>query len=139
CTGSEFCKLAITETKRFSIRLAAELEQRIPGFASDVTLHVTGCPNSCGQHWIADVGLQGILMSRDGEQVEGYDVFVGGSEGGGGAIARRVGYRVAAIDTAAALERLFRAFERQRTDDESFHGWAMRTPDDRIKAALSAM
>ena len=137
CTGSEFCKLAITETKRFSIQLASELERRIPGFATDVKLHVTGCPNSCGQHWIADVGLQGILMARDGEQVEGYDVFVGGSAGGSGAIARRVGYRVAAVDTPAALERLFRSFEEQRSCDESFHAWAMRTSDEQIKAALA--
>ena len=137
CTGSEFCKLAITETKRFSIQLASELERRIPGFATDVKLHVTGCPNSCGQHWIADVGLQGILMARDGEQVEGYDVFVGGSAGGSGAIARRVGYRVAAVDTPAALERLFRSFEEQRSCDESFHAWAMRTPDEQVKAALA--
>lgn len=137
CTGSEFCKLAITETKRFSIRLAGELERRIPGFSSDIRLHVTGCPNSCGQHWIADVGLQGVLMTRDGEQVEGYDVFVGGSAGGGGAIARRVGYRVAAVDTVAALERLFRAFERERSAEESFHAWAMRTPDAQIKEVLA--
>lgn len=76
-------------------------------------------------------------MTHGGEQVEGYDVFVGGAAGGGGAIARRVGHRVAAVDTASALERLFRAFEHQRSPGESFHAWAVRTPDDRIKEALA--
>jgi sulfite reductase (ferredoxin) len=136
CTGSEFCKLAITETKRFSIELAADLGARIPGFGDDIKVHVTGCPNSCGQHWIADVGLQGLLMTRDGQQVEGYDVFVGGAAGGGGAIARRIGHRVAASKAASALERLFRAFSRDRGSNESFHAWIGRTPDDRIRQAL---
>jgi sulfite reductase (ferredoxin) len=137
CTGSEFCKLAITETKRFSIQLASDLEARIPGFAEDLTLHVTGCPNSCGQHWIADVGLQGIMMTRDGEHIEGYDVFLGGAAGRGSAIARRIGHRVAATDTASALERLFRTFSGERTPNESFRSWAARTPDVVIKRALA--
>ena len=137
CTGSEFCKLAITETKRFSIQLAAELEKRIPGFGAEMKLHVTGCPNSCGQHWIADVGLQGILMDRDGEKVEGYDVFVGGAAGRGSVIARRVGARIAAKDAAPTLERLFRTFAAERTVDESFRAWVARTPDEHLKGVLS--
>ena len=137
CTGSEFCKLAITETKRFSIQLAADLERRVPGFDADMKLHVTGCPNSCGQHWIADVGLQGIMMTRDGAQVEGYDVFLGGAAGRGSAIARRIGYRVAATETAGTLERLFRTFADERAPDESFRAWTARTPDERIKTVLA--
>jgi sulfite reductase (ferredoxin) len=77
CTGSEYCKLAITETKLFSIRLAQELEERLPGFTDIVKLHVAGCPNSCGQHPIADVGLQGVLLNQNGTQVEGLDFFFG--------------------------------------------------------------
>ncbi|HTE47871.1 MAG TPA: nitrite/sulfite reductase [Gemmatimonadaceae bacterium] len=137
CTGSEFCKLAITETKRFSIRLAQELEARVPGFTDDIKLHVTGCPNSCGQHWIADVGLQGVLINRGGEQVEGYDVFVGGSLGADGVIARRVGHRIAASEAADALEQLFVTFERQREPHEPFSSWSKRTPDAEIRTALS--
>jgi sulfite reductase (ferredoxin) len=137
CTGSEFCKLAITETKKFSIALAHELEARVPGFTSDVKLHVTGCPNSCGQHWIADIGLQGVLLNRDGEQVEGYDVFIGGALGDGhGRIARRLAVRVAADESAAALERLCNAFTRERTPDESFTAWLSRTPDALLRATL---
>jgi sulfite reductase (ferredoxin) len=136
CTGSEFCKLAITETKRFSIRLAQELEERLPGFNADLKLHVTGCPNSCGQHWIADVGLQGVLMTRDGEQVEGYDVFVGGALGTSAKVARRLGVRVAADQAANALERLFRLFSRERAVNEPFSGWIDRTPQALLRASL---
>jgi sulfite reductase (ferredoxin) len=136
CTGSEFCKLAITETKRFSIRLAEELEERVPGFSSDIRLHVTGCPNSCGQHWIADVGLQGVLMNVDGAQREGYDVFLGGSTGDPGRFARRVGARVLAQEVAPALARLFTAFARARTEDEAFGMWVHRVSDEGLREIL---
>jgi len=58
CTGTEFCKLAITETKGFTRWLVGELEERLPQFDQQLRLHVTGCPNSCGQHWIADIGIE---------------------------------------------------------------------------------
>jgi sulfite reductase (ferredoxin) len=137
CTGSEFCKLAITETKQFSIRLARELDDRLPGFDHAIKLHVTGCPNSCGQHWIADVGLQGILINRAGEQIEGFDFFVGGGIGARSGIARRVGFRAPADDVADALERLFAAFSDGRRRGESFHGWTRRVGDDAVKGVLS--
>ena len=70
CTGTEFCKLAITETKSFSRWVVEEMEQRLPSFDQQLKLHVTGCPNSCGQHWIADIGLEGKKVKR-GREVEG--------------------------------------------------------------------
>jgi sulfite reductase (ferredoxin) len=142
CTGSEFCKLAITETKRFSIGLAAEMERRLPGFGERIRLYVTGCPNACGQHWIADIGLQGVLMadaSNGGAQVEGFDVFVGGGVGVGASFARRVGYRATATEVPSALERLCRAFTEDRTDGESFRTWTARVGDTRVKAALAGI
>ena len=66
CSGTEFCKLAITETKSFSRWLVEELEGRLPGFEEHLKLHVTGCPNSCGQHWIADIGIEGKKIKLDG-------------------------------------------------------------------------
>jgi sulfite reductase (ferredoxin) len=137
CTGSEFCKLAITETKQFSIRLARELDDRLPEFDHVIKLNVTGCPNSCGQHWIADVGLQGVLINRDGEQVEGFDFFVGGGIGARSGVARRVGFRAPADDVADALERLFNAFTDGRRRGETFHGWTRRVGDDDVKAVLA--
>jgi sulfite reductase (ferredoxin) len=136
CTGREYCKLAITETKLFSIRLAQELEDRLPGFTDAIKLHVTGCPNACGQHWIADVGLQGVLLNEGGTQVEGFDFFVGGGLGAGSGVARRVGYRTAAPDVPDALERLFGRFAATRAHDEIFRQWATRVGDAEVKAIL---
>ena len=64
CTGTEFCKLAITETKGFASWLVDELEERLPAFDQQFKLNVTGCPNSCGQHWIADIGLEGKKIKQ---------------------------------------------------------------------------
>jgi len=70
CTGSEFCKLALTETKGFARWLTEELDQRLPGFQEQLKLHITGCPNSCGQHWIADIGIEGKKLKVDGRMVD---------------------------------------------------------------------
>jgi sulfite reductase (ferredoxin) len=137
CTGSEYCKLAITETKLFSIRLAGELEDRLPGFTEAIKLHVTGCPNACGQHWIADVGLQGVLLNHDGAQVEGFDFFVGGGLGARSGVARRLGFRAPADGVADALEALFGTYHRDREPGESFRSWTGRVGDDRVRASLA--
>jgi sulfite reductase (ferredoxin) len=133
CTGREYCKLAITETKQFSIRLAQELEDRLPGFSENIKINVTGCPNACGQHWIADVGLQGVLMGKGADQVEGYDVFVRSDNG----LARRVGHRAYADDVPDALQGLLETYLQGRAPSESFRQWAARTSDAALVAALS--
>ncbi len=137
CTGSEYCKLAITETKLFAIRLSQELDERLPGFEDSIKLNVTGCPNSCGQHWIADIGLQGVLLNRDGVQVEGYDFFAGGGLGAGAELAHRVGFRTAADEVPDALERLLVAYDSARNAGEPFHRWARRSGDETLRAALT--
>lgn len=136
CTGREFCKLAITETKLLSIRLAHELEERVPGFGENIKIHLSGCPNSCGQHWIADIGLQGVLLNVDGAQVEGFDFFIGGGVGSTSAIAHRVGYRAPADSVADALTRLFTVYLREREPQETFRSWAHRAGDAEVKRAL---
>jgi len=138
CTGSEFCKLAITETKHFSIRLAAELADRLPEVAESVKLHVTGCPNACGQHWIADVGLQGVRVKQGAEEVDGFDVFVGGGLGARSGVAHRVGFRATADDIPDALERLFGAWHDGRDGGESFRAWSSRVGDATVKATLAS-
>ena len=81
CTGTEFCKLAITETKTFTRWLVEELEERLPEFDQPLKLNVTGCPNSCGQHWIADVGIEGKKIKVDGKLADAYYFCVGGAVG----------------------------------------------------------
>ncbi len=139
CTGSEFCKLALTETKHFSIDLARELERRLPQFEERVRINVTGCPNSCGQHWIADVGLQGVHLERNGGQVEGFDVFAGGGVGAGAQFAHRVGHRLTAAEAPAALERLYRTFDEQKQSGESFREWTARVGDAGVVTALGGI
>ncbi len=136
CTGREFCKLAITETKLLSIKLAHELEDRVPGFGENIKIHLSGCPNSCGQHWIADVGLQGVLLNVNGAQVEGFDFFIGGGVGSTSAIAHRIGYRAPEYSVADALTRLFMVYLRERKPQETFRLWAARTGDAEVKRAL---
>ena len=110
CSGSEFCKIAITETKSFSRWLVEELEERLPGFEQHLKLHVTGCPNSCGQHWIADIGIEGKKIKVDGRQQDAYYFCVGGAVGLHQSVARPIGYRCLASEVPDAIERLLRRY-----------------------------
>jgi sulfite reductase (ferredoxin) len=137
CTGSEYCKLALTETKGFARWLTTELEERIPGFDQQIKLHITGCPNSCGQHWIADIGVEGKKIKVDGKMVDAYYFCVGGSLGQFASIARPVGYRCAATDVPDAIERLLRAFQRERDSTESLRQFFARHSTDALRGLLA--
>ncbi|MGA7854757.1 MAG: precorrin-3B synthase [Candidatus Acidiferrales bacterium] len=137
CTGSEFCKLALTETKGFARWLVEELEDRIPGFDQQLKLHVAGCPNSCGQHWIADIGLEGKKIKVDGRMADAYYFCVGGAVGRFAAIARPVGYRCAAVDVPDAIERLLKAFDSERAPGENLRQFFARHSNDEIRALLA--
>ncbi len=102
----------------FSGTLVAELERRIPGFSDAVRIHVTGRPNACGQHWIADIGLQGVQMAVDGTSVDGFDFFIGGAVGTAPRLARRLGVRVPAAEAPNALGRVFEAGSGRRRRGE---------------------
>jgi sulfite reductase (ferredoxin) len=137
CTGTEFCKLALTETKGFALRLLEDLERRLPGFDEHVKVHVTGCPNSCGQHWIADIGLEGKKIKIDGALVDAYYFCLGGAVGGDQAIARPIGLRVSAPEVAGAIERLLRAYLDGRHPGEPFRRFCARRTDDDLRALLA--
>jgi sulfite reductase (ferredoxin) len=137
CTGSEFCKLALTETKGFARWLTDELDQRLPGFQEQLKLHITGCPNSCGQHWIADIGIEGKKLKVDGRMVDAYYFCVGGSVGQFASIARPVGYRCAASEVPDAIERLLREFNEQRTPGENLRRFFARHSNEQIRGWLA--
>jgi sulfite reductase (ferredoxin) len=137
CTGSEFCKLALTETKGFARWLVEALEDRIPGFDQQLKLHIAGCPNSCGQHWIADIGLEGKKVKGDGGMVDAYYFCVGGAVGRFAAIARPIGYRCAASEVPDAIERLLKAFESDRNPGENLRQFFARHSNDEIRALLA--
>ena len=137
CTGSEFCKLALTETKGFARWLVEELETRLPGFEEHVRLHVTGCPNSCGQHWIADIGIEGKKLKVDGRLVDAYYFCVGGAVGKHQAVARPIGYRVPASHVPEAVERLLRAYLAGRRDEQTFRAFCAAHTDDELRTFLA--
>ncbi len=137
CTGTEFCKLAIAETKAFSKWLVSEMEERLPAFDQQIKLHVTGCTNSCGQHWIADIGLEGKKIKKDGALVDAFFFCVGGSVGKYARPARTLGYRAAADDVPAAIERLLRGYLEGRTPGEDLRSYFSRTDDEILRAHLN--
>jgi sulfite reductase (ferredoxin) len=139
CTGTEFCKLAIAETKAFSKWLVEEMEGRLPGFDQQIKLHVTGCTNSCGQHWIADIGLEGKKLKKDGKIVDAFYFCVGGAVGKFARPARALGYRAAAEDTPAAIERLLRGYLAVREPGEDLRAYFARTSDDDLRAQLNGL
>jgi sulfite reductase (ferredoxin) len=137
CTGSEFCKLALTETKSFARWLTETLEDRYPDFQHQLKLHITGCPNSCGQHWIADIGIEGKKIKVDGKLVDAYYFCVGGSVGHIASIARPVGFRCRADEVPDAISRLLDAFQSDRRSGESLQHFLARHSNDVLRSILA--
>ncbi|MGH9396501.1 MAG: nitrite/sulfite reductase [Terriglobia bacterium] len=137
CTGTEFCKLAITETKNFTGWLVDELDRRLPSFNQHLKIDVNGCPNSCGQHWIADIGLEGKRIKVDGKMVEAYYFGLGGAVGKHQVLSRQVGYRCAASEVPAAIERLLYTYLGEREEGENFRAFSARMTDEDLRAALA--
>jgi len=138
CTGTEFCKLAITETKGFARWLVEEMEGRLPGFDQQMHLHVTGCPNSCGQHWIADVGLEGKKIKHDGKLADAWSFALGGALGVHAGVARTVNYRCLSEDVPEALERLLRNYLTTRAEDQNLRAWFAGKSNDELRGILDS-
>jgi sulfite reductase beta subunit-like hemoprotein len=143
CTGAQFCNLAITDTKRDpgqdspAERLLDTLQTRLAHFKSFVRINFNACPNSCGQHWIADVGLQGVLLKIGGEEIEGAMLTVGGGLGAESGFGRNTGVRLPLTDVPEALVHLFTAFESHAEDAEAdFHSWVSALDDDALRGHL---
>lgn len=138
CTGLEFCKLAIVETKILAADLVQRLEQTLAGFDADITINLNGCPNACARTQVADIGLKGqIVMDSDGRQVEGFQVHLGGglalSEGEDSAFGRKVrGLKTTAEELPQYVERLARRFLAARKEDESFSAWVLRADEEEL-------
>jgi sulfite reductase (ferredoxin) len=138
CTGIEFCKLAIVETKARAMDLIDELERRLPDFTVPVTINVNGCPNSCARIQTADIGLKGSLVTdADGRQAEGFQIHLGGSLSGGDAEGSGFGRKVRGLKTTAEqlpdyVERVLRRFEAARAPGESFAAWTLRATDEEL-------
>ena len=132
CTGIEFCKLAIVETKARGAALIDELERRLPDFDEPLTININGCPNACARIQIADIGLKGQLVTdADGEQVEGFQVHLGGGLGLDAGFGRKVrGLKVTADELPDYVERVAARFQAEREDGERFATWAARADEE---------
>ena len=139
CTGIEFCKLAIVETKARAHNLVAELEDRLKditdGIAAPISVHINGCPNSCARIQTADIGLKGQIVTDDsGNQVEGFQVHLGGGLGLDAGFGKKLrGHKVVASELPIYVERVVRNFVAERTPDERFAQWVTRTDEANLR------
>ncbi|MFD8721372.1 MULTISPECIES: nitrite/sulfite reductase [Streptomyces] len=134
CTGIEYCKLAIVETKQRGSSLIDELERRLPDFDEPLTINLNGCPNACARIQVADIGLKGQLVLNDaGEQVEGYQVHLGGALGLEAGFGRKVrGLKVTSEELPDYVERVLKRFQAEREDGERFATWAARASEEAL-------
>jgi sulfite reductase (ferredoxin) len=140
CTGIEYCKLAIVETKARGEELVARLEERLADFDTDISIHLNGCPNACARTQVADIGLKGqLVMNAHGEQVEGFQVHLGGglgmAQGQTAGFGRKLrGLKATAEELPAYVERLARHYLDGRDSAvESFAQWVLRADEELLK------
>jgi precorrin-3B synthase len=136
CTGMEFCKLAIVETKERAVELIEHLERRVGDVAGSLRINLNGCPNACAQYQVADIGLQGgIARLPDGRRVQGFILHIGGRLGEDAGFGRRVASKAMPADEARyAVERIVRAYAGERPADGTFAEWASEQSDGRLAA-----
>lgn len=137
CTGIQFCKLAIAETKNRARELDQYLAERVD-LEDRPRISVTGCPNACGQHHICDVGLEGSLTTIDGVKKETFQVFLGGGVGAHETFGRRIGVRLLSEDLAESMARLFTRYKEYRIEDETFQEFCLRHNSEQLTQYLSA-
>ncbi len=132
CTGIEFCKLAIVETKARAESLRGELERRLPDFDTPVTINVNGCPNSCARFQVADIGFKGVI-ARDssGADTEAFQIHLGGQLGSEAGFGRKFrGLKVTAEEAPDYAERVLRGYLDRRAPGESFAGYVARADEE---------
>ncbi len=135
CTGSAGCRLAMSNTKQHAEDIARWCEARVQ-LDGPINIHLTGCPNSCAQHYIGDIGLVGVKVqiSEDGDQVEGYHIHAGGGFGPDAMCGRELYRDVKAEDAPKTVERMLMAYLAHRASaDESFLTFTRRHEVEALK------
>ena len=132
CTGNKGCRYAATDTKSHAVELANFLDQRFK-FVQPVNLHVTGCPHSCAQHYVGDIGLLGAKVNGE----EGYQVVIGGGSDADVGLARELIPAIRFSELPAAMEKLFGAFEQKRHEEESFLAFTRRHPIEDLQQLIA--
>ena len=134
CTGNAGCKFAASDTKRHALAIAEHLDGALQ-LDSPVNMHITGCPNSCAQHYVGDIGLLGARLASGEQELEGYHLFAGGGFGEQRQLGREVLRDIPATEVPRVIERLLRAYLAGRaSNSESFHQFAKRQSTHALKA-----
>jgi ferredoxin-nitrite reductase len=137
CTGIEFCNLAVGETKNRMIRLVGELEQISSHYKDKVRIHFSGCPSSCGQHQVADIGFRGATRTVDGVKKEYFDMFLGGKTGADARFNVLIQPKVPYEEVHLYIDKVLRAYEGKKQGNETLTRWLGRTPKDDLKAIFA--
>ena len=135
CTGIEFCKLAIVDTKQRATNLIDELERRFPALDTPITVNVNGCPNACARTQVADIGLKGqLVLDEDGHQVEGFQVHLGGGIGLTAALGKKLrAHKVTSAGLDDYVTNVVTAYLAERAGGESFAAWVARADEELLR------
>jgi sulfite reductase (ferredoxin) len=134
CTGIEFCKLAIVETKARARELVEELERRFPELDVPISVNLNGCPNACARTQVADIGLKGQLVMHEGEQVGGFQVHLGGATGLQANFGRKLrAHKVTSEGLDDYVTVVVSNFLADRTEGESFATWVGRADEELLR------
>jgi ferredoxin-nitrite reductase len=138
CTGNAGCKFAASDTKRHARAIVEHLDAAL-ALDTPLNIHLTGCPNSCAQHYVGDIGLLGAKIASGEEQLEGYHLFAGGGYGERQALGREILRDIPAPEVPVVLERLLRAYlERRASKDETFQAFSRRHAPEALRAMTQA-
>ena len=132
CTGNSYCKFAQANTKGQALELADYLDRRIQ-LDQPINIHLTGCPNSCAQHYMGDIGLLGVKVKGE----DGYHVFVGGGFGANQAVGRQIFASITATDLKPTLEKMLKGYLRRRTPGETFQQFTTRNDLNTLQAIFT--
>jgi sulfite reductase beta subunit-like hemoprotein len=135
CTGNEFCNLALTETKILLGEIVDYLEQTV-AIDELIRINLNGCPNSCGQHHIGDIGLQGCIVKKDGDKLDGYDISLGGRLGRDAKFVRAIKRKVIASDVKYAIANLLNGYQEAKDEEEDFGDFVDRHSDDELASLI---
>ncbi|HVH76857.1 MAG TPA: NirA family protein [Stellaceae bacterium] len=125
CTGNAGCKFALSDTKRHAIELADYLDARLR-LDEPLNIHLTGCPNSCAQHYVGDIGLLATKVDKGETEVEGYHLLVGGGSGDGAGLAHEICRSLPADEVPRRVEAILRGYLDGRRPQESLRDFARR-------------
>ena len=139
CTGIEFCNLAVAETKNRMIDLISEMEKRSAWYKGKIRIHFSGCPSSCGQHQIADIGFRGAKTKIGTEMVDAYDCFIGGRLGGTRRFNDLFKGKILGKDLDTFIDKILRVYDSMKQGDETFAEFTDRVKKDEILKALEAL